>query len=470
MHIRGKNSFLALFFLFTLPMIAMEAEHSFQLPDKWTDKFDWWKLPVELKTLVINHAWLNQRIIYSNTSGDIKMHDFANNQSTYIRHNYAPRNIIDLSPTGKSIVADSNGRALRILSIGLKKQILKVQTPGKTFTSLKWASDRKIAAGTTDNSICIWNPLDTSPVKIICAHEESVNAVAWSIDGRIASASDDKAIKIWDSDTGQELLVLLGHEEAVNAVCWAADGRIASGADDKTIRIWNSKTGEQLAVLNGHQGGVTTLAWSSDGRIASGSDDYTVRIWNPDTAEQLFVMLGHNDSISTIDWSEDGKIASGSIEAMIRIWNSDTGEHIASCSSNSWVKSVRWYTPQISNEQLCVSLEKKLDPLKLYCIYSQFRNARGYESFILEPEEMVYFEFYKKHFDSTIPSSVTVHWDQAERDKAKMQLAVKRAAAHLKDELQELRALVSHNQEDVQQNIKDLQQMLSRTLKRQKKE
>jgi WD40 repeat protein len=38
-----------------------------------------------------------------------------------------------------------------------------------------------------------------------------VNAVAWSTDGKIASGSTDRTVMIWNSSTGERLKTLEGH-------------------------------------------------------------------------------------------------------------------------------------------------------------------------------------------------------------------------------------------------------------------
>lgn len=54
MFTRIKNIFLGLLLLFSFSSFAMEPENSFKLPEKWTAKFDWWKLPIELKHKIMN--------------------------------------------------------------------------------------------------------------------------------------------------------------------------------------------------------------------------------------------------------------------------------------------------------------------------------------------------------------------------------------------------------------------------------
>ena len=85
-------------------------------------------------------------------------------------------------------------------------------------------------------------------------YEESVNSVSFSPDGsRIASGSGDNTIKIWNVETGEIIKTLTGHTFFVNSVSFSPDGsRIASGSNDRTIKIWNVETGEIIKTLTGH--------------------------------------------------------------------------------------------------------------------------------------------------------------------------------------------------------------------------
>jgi WD40 repeat protein len=64
-----------------------------------------------------------------------------------------------------------------------------------------------------------------------------VYALAGLSDGRLASGSDDGIIKIWDPVTGKLQATLEGHSGAVRALAVLPDGRLASGAAS-TIMIW----------------------------------------------------------------------------------------------------------------------------------------------------------------------------------------------------------------------------------------
>ena len=57
-------------------------------------------------------------------------------------------------------------------------------------------------------------------MRLTCSKNGSyaVNAVAWSIDGKIASGSTDRTVMIWNSSTGERLKTLEGHSNSVSCL------------------------------------------------------------------------------------------------------------------------------------------------------------------------------------------------------------------------------------------------------------
>ena len=58
--------------------------------------------------------------------------------------------------------------------------------------------------------------------------------------GRLASGSDDWRIKLWDLDTCACVATFQGHRQPVNCLAVLEGGRLASGSGDGTIKIWDS--------------------------------------------------------------------------------------------------------------------------------------------------------------------------------------------------------------------------------------
>ncbi len=71
-------------------------------------------------------------------------------------------------------------------------------------------------------------------------HSGSADAMAWSPDGRrIASGSSDETVQVWNAADGSHVYTYRGHSDFVKAVAWSPDGtRIASASHDQMVQVW----------------------------------------------------------------------------------------------------------------------------------------------------------------------------------------------------------------------------------------
>jgi WD40 repeat protein len=130
------------------------------------------------------------------------------------------------------------------------------------------------------------SPLFPGPYPLFTYHGNGA-VVAWSPDGRrIASGSWDNTVQVWNAADGRNVYTYRGHSAPVTAVAWSPDGkRIASGAWDDTVQVWNSTTvwdsttGSMYVTYRGHSSAVRSVAWSPDGKFIASGDDGTVQVW-----------------------------------------------------------------------------------------------------------------------------------------------------------------------------------------------
>lgn len=161
-------------------------------------------------------------------------------------------------------------------------------------------------------------------------HTGVINTAVWSpSSGRIASGSADKSVQVWQATTGGDVLVYKGHTGAVNGAAWSPDGKyLASASDDGTAHIWDAVTGHQIVVYKGHTGAIDTVAWSPDGtRVVSSGEDGTAQVWSVATGRQVLAYRPHLGRVySSVWWPHSKYVVSAGQNGAVHVWDSTTGK------------------------------------------------------------------------------------------------------------------------------------------------
>ena len=193
-------------------------------------------------------------------------------------------------PIGASIEREKyRGAFNRVLSPGALREVLFGGIVLDPVTcSCSWEANQ-IEEGAT-----VSLQFDPPFVGTLEGHTDVVRSLACLGEGKLASGSRDSTIKIWNIETGDCERTLEGHSGYVLSLASLGDGRLASGSGDSTIKIWNIETGDCVRTLEGHSGTVWSLAFLGDARLASGSKDKTIRIWNIETGGCVRTLEGHS--------------------------------------------------------------------------------------------------------------------------------------------------------------------------------
>jgi WD40 repeat protein len=207
--------------------------------------------------------------------------------------------------------------------------------------------DGRLASGSADNTIRLWNLTRGAETARLKGHFDDVTALCVLPDGRLASGSSDNTMRLWDLTRGAETACLYGHFSGVTAPCVLPDGRLASASWNNTIRLWDLASGAETARLDGHSAAVTALCVLPDGRLASGSRDNTIRLWDLASGAETARLDGHSDWVEDFNWVTalcalpDGRLASGSYDKTIRLWDLTRGAETARLDGHSsWVTAL----------------------------------------------------------------------------------------------------------------------------------
>ena len=226
---------------------------------------------------------------------------------------------------GRRIAANSdNGGSIGIWAIETGEQVNEWRAHSDVVMSLAALPDGRLASGSADRTVKVWEPSATDPMRTFEGHEHSVLAIGALPDGRrLVSGSVDTTLMVWDIGSGRAVQRLTGHREQVAALAPLPDGNhVLSASDDRTLRLWDLSTGATVRVFEGHGNQVWAVALLQDGRRAiSASADGTLKLWDVASGEGLRTFSGHTHTVMKVAAMRDGsQFLSASGDGTLKIW------------------------------------------------------------------------------------------------------------------------------------------------------
>ena len=120
------------------------------------------------------------------------------------------------------------------------------------------------------------------PIHILNNHKKNVRSLSILKDGRLASGSDDASIIIYNKITYQPDLIIKEHYDWINYITTLSSGILASCSSDKTIKLFNIKdiNYETLQTLNSHTSYVCKIIELKNKSLVSCSGDKSIIFYN----------------------------------------------------------------------------------------------------------------------------------------------------------------------------------------------
>ena len=118
--------------------------------------------------------------------------------------------------------------------------------------------------------------------------------------GEIVAGTSDQSVYVYDLEAQRSILRIPGHTDDVNAVCFGdkmSPHILYSGSDDTTLKVWDRRSLASMrpaGMFLGHTEGLTYIDSKGDGRyVISNAKDQTCKLWdlrkmiNTDVGERI---------------------------------------------------------------------------------------------------------------------------------------------------------------------------------------
>jgi WD40 repeat protein len=282
------------------------------------------------------------RLALGGRDGKIRLWDVTTGVETATLEQGGTVTVLTVLPDGRlASLSDFTDRTIRLWDVATGTEISRIALNpdmGMIIGELLALPDGRVAAGSSNGIIHIWDPVQGIETDRLECPKGWVHAVQVRPDGRLVTSSGypDNEFRLWDLKTGTHRI--LGDEMydyisyglgkrhlqtlahlGRTALVPLRDGLLAFGTKSG-LGLWDLKAGEEVGWRQDAAGHVQSLALLSDGRLVSKGNDGDVRLWELTSATRIGHPGGHRGRISAIAPLSGGRVASASYDATIRVW------------------------------------------------------------------------------------------------------------------------------------------------------
>lgn len=231
------------------------------------------------------------------------------------------------------LASGSYDNTIRIWNMDNLKEDKIINERGRVFTLLEFEKN-KLLTGNSDNAINLWdiNSKNDKCLYTFLGHKLWINCLVKINNNYFASASNDSNIKIWNYYNRKCIYNLEGHSDCVLTLILLKNNYLCSGGADLTIKIWDWEKENCISTLTGHQKWVKSVFELDNEILVSGSDDKTIKLWKD--YNLISTLDGHNHSVRAFCQINKEYFCSGSFDSTIKIWKINTWECVQTLNAH----------------------------------------------------------------------------------------------------------------------------------------
>ena len=118
-----------------------------------------------------------------------------------------------------------------------------------------------------------------STILTVTGHTSAVRSLAILPDGRLASGSQDMTVRIWNLTTGNAEFVQNAHSNYVKSLGVLPNGYLVSVGYDSKICVWNTTDSSLVTrITNAHSGYIYTVKTLNQCSFSTGGADKLIKV------------------------------------------------------------------------------------------------------------------------------------------------------------------------------------------------
>lgn len=244
-----------------------------------------------------------------------------------------------VSLCGNKFLEAIENRKIILKEISGNEKMLELDGSSGTVKAVSWSPDcSRVAAGTTDSLIVIWNTEsgNDEPVQKLKG-SSPVRAVTFCGNDKLASVQDDGSIRIWDLNNSSGEMLPVTEEKPLCIAYDSTRDNLLAGDANGMILLYDLNRKTFTGSYASHTAGIDAITFNNDfSLVATSAWDKVIRIYN---YQEYFDNHSFVKGVINIDrldararslsFTQDNRLLAGMSDRTIRLWITSPS-HLAS--------------------------------------------------------------------------------------------------------------------------------------------